>query len=140
MCFLGHSLLLSISGLGLGQDGIKMNCFLNDKTSLTYQLLISYSIITALIVGLTLGICYGLIYGLQAQASDSATSRLLSQTNSNAEFLATSISSAIAEQLNLVGNSICMVSTLYASILIESADFRHPILKEVIVLFIVIFA
>lgn len=102
---------------------IKMSSFylINDKVSLKQQLLVSYSFITIISAGITLGICYGLLFSLKDTASTTATNNLISQTNSNAQALATEIANTINQQIATVGESVCMVSAQYASILLANA-------------------
>ena len=97
------------------------NCLINDKVSLKQQLLVSYSFITIISAGITLGICYGLLFSLKDTASTTATNNLISQTNSNAQALATEIANTINQQIATVGESVCMVSAQYASILLANA-------------------
>ena len=110
------------------------SCLVNDKVSLKQQLLVSYSLITIISAGITLGICYGLLFSLKDSASSTATENLLSQTNSNAQALATEIANTINQQIAIVGESVCMVSANYASILFDNAHKSSrggTILKQV---------
>jgi type II secretory pathway component PulF len=112
------------------------SCLINDKTSLKQQLIFSYSVITLLSAGITLGICLGLLFSLKDKATSNATTNLLSQTNSNAQALATEIANTINQQLVTIGESVCMVSANYASILMNYADYGSrgsTILKTVYV-------
>ena len=110
------------------------SCLINDRISLKHQLLISYSIITLLSAGITLGICYGLLYSLKNSASSDASDNLIKQTNSNAQALATEIANTINQEIAVVGESVCMVSALYASLLMpyaHNSSTGSTLLKEV---------
>ena len=97
------------------------SCLINDKISLKQQLLISYSIITVIAAGITLAICYGLLYSLKTYSSKDANDNLIEQTNSNAQALAAEIANTIYQEISVVGESVCMISALYASILINNS-------------------
>ena len=90
---------------------------INDKISLKQQLLISYSVITIITAVVTLAICYGLLFSLRDRASKDAHDNLIQQTNSNAQALASEIANTIYQEITVVGESVCMVSAMYASIL-----------------------
>ena len=110
------------------------SCLINDKISLKQQLLISYSIITVIAGGITLAICYGLLYSLKNNSSKDANDNLIQQTNSNAQALAAEIANTIYQEITVVGESVCMISALYASILINyahSSSDGDTILKPV---------
>ena len=110
------------------------SCLINDKVSLKQQLLVSYSLITIISAGITLGICYGLLFSLKDSATTTATNNLISQTNSNAQALATEIANTINQQIAIVGESVCMVSAKYSSILFDNAHTSSrggTILKQV---------
>ena len=77
----------------------------------------SYSIITIITAVVTLAICYELLLFLRDRASNDAHDNLIQQTNSNAQALASEIANTIYEEITVVGESVCMVSALYASIL-----------------------
>mmetsp|Transcript_20198 Transcript_20198/g.28960 ORF Transcript_20198/g.28960 Transcript_20198/m.28960 type:complete len:1519 (+) Transcript_20198:482-5038(+) len=95
----------------------------NDKISLKNQLLVSYAIITAVSAGITLGICYGILYSLRDTVTESATTNIIDQTNSNELALATEIANSINQQLIIIGESVCMVSSLYSSVLMPYATY-----------------
>ena len=110
------------------------SCLINDKISLKQQLLISYSLITIISAAITLSICYGLLYSLKISASNAATDNLIQQTHSNAQALATEIAYSINQEIAIVGESLCMVSARYASILhsyAHSGSRGGTILKQV---------
>jgi hypothetical protein len=112
-----------------------LSLLINDKTSLKDQLLISYTIITIVSAGITLGICYGLLYSLRDEVSATATTNIIHQTNSNELALATEIANTINQQLVIIGESVCMVSALYSSLLMSYATYESSgstLLKEVL--------
>lgn len=94
---------------------------INDKISLKQQLLFSYSLITIVSAAVSLSICYSLLFSLKSSASTTATKNLIIQTYINAQDLATEIANTINQEIAIVGESICMVSARYASILLSYA-------------------
>ena len=111
-----------------------LSCLINDKISLKQQLLISYSVITIITAVVTLAICYGLLFSLRDRASKDAHDNLIQQTNSNAQALASEIANTIYQEITVVGESVCMVSALYASILMVYSNHSsegETILKPV---------
>ena len=113
----------------------------NDRFTLRDQLLISYSVLVVVSVGVTLGICYGLLVALGdysvgcatylilispcnvyvvTSSYNSADNIILSDIHSNLRNVADEIALSVDQQLRIVGESICMVSALYAKKLLES--------------------
>lgn len=95
---------------------------INDKVSLKQQLLVIYSFISALSCGITLAICYGLVYSLKHSAINEANNDLIKQTYSNARSLAAEIANTINQEIVTVGDSICLTTATFASILLANAD------------------
>jgi len=110
------------------------SCLINENTSLKQQLLVSYLLISLISAGITLGVCYGLLYALSETASTDASNNLINQTNLNADALASEIANSINQEITSVGESICMMSAQFGSILLTYAHSGNgsTILKEVL--------
>ena len=109
---------------------MKFGDLLNNNVSLKQQLLLIYAVISVLSCGITLAICYSLVYSLKKSATNEANTNLIKQTYSNARSLAAVIANTINQEIVTVGESICLTTATFASILLSNAS-ASSVLKYV---------
>lgn len=100
----------------------------NDKNSIRTQILASYSLVLILSIGITLGICYGMLFGAGSSSYQTASLSIISDTENNCLTFAREVSSAISQQLNEVGQSVCQGGVLYAATLFNTTNVKGTIL------------
>lgn len=88
---------------------------INDRVTLKTQLISSFLLMTVISGGITLAICLGMLYGSASTTYDNADNIIIGNTKSNSENMGNEIASAVEQQLKIIAESVCMVSSLYAS-------------------------
>lgn len=93
----------------------------NDRTSLKKQhIALIVSVILAIF---PLVIIFGFLLPWKADISLAASYNLQNLASENSLALAKELASSINQQLLIIGESVCMVSANYASILMDYADY-----------------
>lgn len=100
----------------------------NDKYTIRTQILVSYSLIIIISAGITLGICYGILFGAGTSSYEVASNTIIVDTKSSCLTYAQEISSAISQQLQIVGQSVCQGGALYAATLFNAASTKSTTL------------
>jgi hypothetical protein len=98
---------------------------INDKTSIKTQIEISFGFLVIFTGGITLAVCYGLLYGNASEAYSVAEKTIRSQTFESLSTIAAETAAALEQPLKLVGESVCLTSALYSSILLSYSNFTQ---------------
>lgn len=95
---------------------------INDKTSIRVQLFSCYVGISLITVGITHCICYAMIYSLADSAETMTRETLIDTTKDSITLNSNEIAQTLNQELSLLGNSICMVESLYLSLLYNTTS------------------
>lgn len=98
---------------------------INDKTSIKTQIELSFGFLVVFTGGITLAICYGLLYGNAYEAYSVAERTIRSQTYESLRTIAAETAASLEQPLKLVGESVCMTSALYSSVLLSYSNFTR---------------
>jgi hypothetical protein len=102
-------------------------CFrwiINDKYSLSTQVLTLFAFLTIVSGGITLGICLGMLYALETDAYKSTQDIIVHNTKANAQNVGSEIAEAVQQRLMTISQSISMVNSLYGKVLLQYSDFN----------------
>jgi hypothetical protein len=102
-------------------------CFswiINDKFSLSTQVLTLFSLLVIISGGITLGICVGMLYALGTDAYTSTQAIIVHNTKANAQNVGSEIAQAVQQRLMTISQSISMVNSLYGKVLLQYANYN----------------
>jgi hypothetical protein len=102
-----------------------LSCIINDRVSLRYQLLISFTVVTIVAGGITLGICLGMLIGLGNDTYSNADNIILDSSRSNVKNIGIEVANTINQELTTISQSLASAAALYGKNLINSANLNY---------------